>query len=78
MQTNAGGTEALVEALASINPRICLLVTGSSEVYGSPDPADLPLRESAPLRTTAPYGLSKVAQEKVALEGALGTGSRQR
>ncbi len=71
MQTNAGGTETLVEALAGVNPRICLLVTGSSEVYGSPDPADLPLRETAQLRTTAPYGLSKVAQEKVAIEGAL-------
>ena len=54
MQTNAAGTAALVEAVAGIDPGICLLVTSSSEVYGPPDPADLPLRENAPLRATAP------------------------
>jgi GDP-4-dehydro-6-deoxy-D-mannose reductase len=70
IQTNAGGTQAIVDALASIDSRIVLLVTGSSEVYGRPDPADLPLKEDAPLLATAPYGLSKVAQETVAVEGA--------
>lgn len=71
MRTNVDGTQALIEALKGADRRICLLVTGSSEVYGPPDPADLPLREDAPLRTTAPYGLSKLAQENVALEGAV-------
>jgi GDP-4-dehydro-6-deoxy-D-mannose reductase len=71
IQTNAGGTQAIVDALASIDSRIVLLVTGSSEVYGRPDPTDLPLREEAPLLATAPYGLSKVAQETVAVEGAV-------
>lgn len=71
VRTNAGGTQALIDALASVDRRICLLVTGSSEVYGVPDPANLPLRKDAPLRTTAPYGLSKLAQESVAVEGAV-------
>jgi GDP-4-dehydro-6-deoxy-D-mannose reductase len=70
MRTNAGGTRALVEALASLDQRICLLVTSSSEVYGRPDPTSLPLREDAPLLTTAAYGRSKVAQEAAAIEGA--------
>jgi GDP-4-dehydro-6-deoxy-D-mannose reductase len=70
MQTNVGGTKALVDALAALDRRVCLLVTGSSEVYGPPDPEDLPLREEGPLRATAPYGLSKLAQEAVAIDGA--------
>jgi GDP-4-dehydro-6-deoxy-D-mannose reductase len=76
MQTNVGGTEAMVEAIARVNPGICLLVASSSEVYGPPDPADLPLREDAALRATAPYGLSKLAQENVALQGAARFGIR--
>jgi GDP-4-dehydro-6-deoxy-D-mannose reductase len=71
IRTNVGGTQALIEALRSTGRRICLLVTGSSEVYGRPDPATLPLTEEAPLRTTTPYGLSKLAQEAVAVAGAV-------
>lgn len=75
MRVNAGGTAALCSALDAVGSGAALLVTGSSEVYGIPDPADLPLKETAPLRTEAAYGLSKLAQERVALEAAT-TGRR--
>lgn len=70
LRINAGGTKAIVEAIQASRRPIRLLVTGSSEVYGRPDAADLPLSESAPLRTDQPYGLSKMAQEAVGVDAA--------
>jgi GDP-4-dehydro-6-deoxy-D-mannose reductase len=68
LRVNVGGTAAVIEAARGLSKRPVLLVTGSSEVYGHPRPEDLPLRETAALRATAPYGLSKLAQEGVAVE----------
>lgn len=65
---NEGGTRAILEAASHLDGPVPLLVSGSSEVYGRPDPGDLPLREDAPLLTDQPYGRSKLAQERVALE----------
>jgi GDP-4-dehydro-6-deoxy-D-mannose reductase len=64
---NVGGTRAVVGAAAE-KGSIPVLISGSSEVYGIPDPADLPLRETAPLRATQAYGVSKLGQERAALE----------
>ena len=70
---NEGGTRTVVEAVVAERPGIPVLVSSTSEVYGSPSAEDLPLTESAPLRTTRPYGLSKLAGERAALEaGGLG------
>ncbi|HEY7131040.1 MAG TPA: NAD-dependent epimerase/dehydratase family protein [Candidatus Limnocylindrales bacterium] len=63
---NVGGTEAVVRAAAQIGAGV--LLVSSSEVYGPPDPADLPLDEAAPLRAEQPYGRSKIAAEAVARE----------
>jgi GDP-4-dehydro-6-deoxy-D-mannose reductase len=71
MRVNVGGTAAIFEAARGLSKRPKLLVTGSSEVYGTPRPEDLPLRETSPLRAAAPYGLSKLAQEGVAVDLAL-------
>ncbi len=68
LRVNVGGTAAVFEAARGLSKRPVLLVTGSSEVYGAPRLEDLPLRETAPLRAAAPYGLSKLAQEGVAVE----------
>lgn len=68
MEVNAGGTRSLLGAVADSAPDASVLVVSSSEVYGRPEPADLPLREGAPLRSTEPYGLSKIAEERMALE----------
>jgi GDP-4-dehydro-6-deoxy-D-mannose reductase len=72
LAVNAGGTRAVLTAAMTLgrdrSRSVPVLVTSSSEVYGTPASADLPLRESAPLATTQPYGLSKLAQERVAFE----------
>jgi GDP-4-dehydro-6-deoxy-D-mannose reductase len=65
-----GGTTRVVAAMRHLGHPASLLVTGSSEVYGAPDPSDLPLRESAPVRGATAYARSKIAQEQVALAGA--------
>lgn len=67
---NEGGTRSVMEGAAGGSFAIPVLVVSSSEVYGSPAPEDLPLRESAPLTASHPYGLSKVAQERIANEVA--------
>ena len=69
---NEGGTRAVLAA-ALQHGALPVVVAGSSEVYGDPRSADLPLRESAPLNPKAPYGLSKLAQERAALEIAAST-----
>lgn len=61
------GTTNVLEAARLATDRPAVLVTGSSEVYGAPDPADLPLIEDSPLRARSSYGVSKIAQESVAL-----------
>jgi GDP-4-dehydro-6-deoxy-D-mannose reductase len=63
---NAGGTRVVMEA--AVPRAIPVLVSGSAEVYGRPEPGDLPLREDVPLRADQPYGGSKLAQERAALD----------
>lgn len=72
LSVNEGGTRTVSEALRD-HGAVPVLVAGSSEVYGRPKAEDLPLTESAPLRTDEPYGLSKLAQERAALAAAART-----
>lgn len=65
---NEGGTRAVLTAAASLAPTPGVLVVSSSEVYGHPDPGDLPLAEDAQLRAEHPYARSKLAQEDAAAE----------
>jgi GDP-4-dehydro-6-deoxy-D-mannose reductase len=60
-----GGTLNVLEAARGLRQPPVILVSGSSEVYGSPRPDDLPLTETAPLRASKPYALSKAAQESL-------------
>ena len=69
-----GGTRAIMEAVATTIGPVPVLVVSSSDVYGIPRRQDLPLRESAPLLTAQPYGLAKLAQERVAVEIGAATG----
>lgn len=64
---NAGGTVSLLEAAAAEAPGAQVLVIGSAEAYGEVGEESLPLTEDQPLRPLTPYGLSKVAAERVAL-----------
>jgi GDP-4-dehydro-6-deoxy-D-mannose reductase len=72
---NADGTRSVLLAAAAASGRPPVLVVSSSEVYGAPAPTDLPLAETAPLRSDQPYGMSKLAQERVAFELAGADGS---
>jgi len=70
IETNVMGTVALLEACHAAAAGAVVLFAGSSEVYGTVDPAELPLKESAPLRPHSPYAASKVAAEAIALQYA--------
>lgn len=56
--------------LAMIQQKLAarLLVVASNEVYGDIQPDQLPVNEDAPMRPDNPYGVSKVAQDALALQ----------
>jgi len=69
-ETNVMGTARVLEAVKKTSPEAVVLYVGSADAYGPVDAADLPLRESAPLRPTNPYGASKAAAEAIAVQYA--------
>lgn len=48
----------------AIKPRI--IITSSAEVYGIVKPDEVPIKETAELRPTSPYGVSKITQDMLA------------
>jgi GDP-4-dehydro-6-deoxy-D-mannose reductase len=68
MQTNAIGTIHLFEAIrkSKVEPKI--QVAGSSEEYGMVYPNEVPIKETNPLRPLSPYGVSKVAEDKLSYQ----------
>lgn len=68
LETNIIGTVHLFEAIrkSKLDPKIH--IAGSSEEYGMVYPEELPIRETNPLRPLSPYGVSKVAQDKLAYQ----------
>jgi len=70
VKTNVMGTANLLEATRANAPSALVVAVGSAEVYGSVEPAELPLRESAPLHPNNPYAGSKAAAEAAALQYA--------
>jgi len=51
-----------------------LLVVASNEIYGAVPPEQLPVNEDAPLHPVNPYGVSKAAQDLLALQYHLSHG----
>jgi GDP-4-dehydro-6-deoxy-D-mannose reductase len=68
METNAGGTINLFEALRRLGQGPRVLVAGSSAIYGFVKPDEVPVGEDHPMRPLHPYGVSKVAQEMLAFQ----------
>jgi GDP-4-dehydro-6-deoxy-D-mannose reductase len=68
-ETNVLGTARVVEAVRRRAPdaRPRLLFVSSGEVYGAPEPGDLPLTELAPTRPATAYAASKLAAEAIVL-----------
>ena len=58
----------LLEALARWRPQCRTLTISSNEIYGLVRPDDLPIDEDTPLRPNSPYGVSKIAQDMMALQ----------
>ena len=59
---NVSGTVALLQAMQVAHVRH-LIFSSSATVYGSPD--EVPIRESARLQTTNPYGRTKLIVEQI-------------
>ena len=66
--TNVIGTVNLLEAVraSKLDPRIH--IAGSSEEYGLVLPSEIPITEENPLRPMSPYGVSKVAEDKLGFQ----------
>ena len=65
LRANVLATHYLFEAVTSANLRCRVLVAGSAAVYA---PSADPLREADVLRPVSPYGVSKLAQEQLAIQ----------
>ena len=66
LQVNALGTHHLLDAVREFSPHARVIVAGSALVYRQSEEA---LHEESPVGPHDPYGLSKLAQEMVALQG---------
>ena len=73
VRINVEGTLNVLDA-ARVTGVHRVLVIGSSEEYGKVSAADMPLRETAPLRPTTPYGASKAAAGLLAQQAWYGHG----
>jgi GDP-4-dehydro-6-deoxy-D-mannose reductase len=68
LRINVIGTHHLLAAARAIGLKARILITGSALVYR---PSDYPIAEDSPLGPATPYGVSKLAQELLALESPL-------
>lgn len=68
LRINAMGAHHVLEAVRRIDKPCRILMVSSAQIY---QPSDEPIREDAPLRPSNPYGLSKLAQDQLALRAAV-------
>ncbi|MBI3360342.1 MAG: GDP-mannose 4,6-dehydratase [Chloroflexi bacterium] len=74
LESNLRPQVYLFEAILRLGLAPRVLVVGSNEEYGRVLPEDLPVRETTSLRPYSPYGVSKVAQDLLALQYFLSRG----
>ncbi|MEW6044614.1 MAG: GDP-mannose 4,6-dehydratase [Thermoproteota archaeon] len=68
MQTNVLGTLNLLEAIRKTNMDCIVQVCSSSEVYGQVSEDKIPIKEDTPFYPVNPYGVSKVAVDRLAFQ----------
>lgn len=74
LQANVVNTENLLDAVRKGSPDARVLVVGSSAEYGYA--GDLPIKEDAPLHPIGAYGISKVAEDLLAIRYNIAHGLR--
>jgi len=67
LRANALGTHHLLEAVRQLQAPCRVLVITSGQVYQA---SDEPIAEQAPLAPASPYGVSKLAQDQIAMAAA--------
>jgi len=67
LSINVLGTCNILEAIRLKCPECITLIAGSSEEYGLVYDNELPIKEDNPLRPMSPYGVSKVATDKLGI-----------
>jgi GDP-4-dehydro-6-deoxy-D-mannose reductase len=72
LENNIRSQLNLLEAAVRLAPTTRILIVGSNEEYGHAPADELPLREDSPLRPNTPYAVSKIAQDFLGLQYALG------
>ena len=60
-EVNIGGTINVLEGARQAGSRKVVFASSGGTIYGTVDPADLPVRESHPQRPESPYGVAKKA-----------------
>ncbi|MGB8644778.1 MAG: GDP-mannose 4,6-dehydratase [Anaerolineae bacterium] len=68
MENNIRAQVNLLHVLAQQRSAARILIIGSNEEYGRVQPDELPITEQTPLRPDSPYGVSKIAQDFLALQ----------
>ena len=76
LTTNVVGTNNLLEAVRITGLDPLIHICSSSEVYGQVTEADLPIKESQPMRPASPYAVSKVGEDMIAYQYGLSYGQR--
>lgn len=67
-QTNVMGTLNLLEAIRKTNMNPVVQVCSSSEVYGQVNENNIPIKENTPFYPVNPYGVSKIAVDRLAFQ----------
>jgi len=68
LTTNVIGTANLLEAVRLTEQDPLIHICSSSEVYGQVKEEDIPIKESCLFNPVSPYGVSKVAEDMLALQ----------
>ncbi len=68
LETNVIGTTNIFEAVKAFTPECKILNACTSAEYGFVSPEEVPVREDHSLNPLQPYGVSKLAQEKLAYQ----------